>query len=386
MEELLHLEPPFFDLEYDMNSAFLFKVLQKYKKTKIILSYHNFEETPQDLLPIYQAMTRFSAYGYKIATFSRSSNDALRMLVFAKNHDKVSVICMGEKGQFARVLGPVCGNLIDYASLEDGKATAPGQMSVCDLIDVYGYLQRSSHTKLYGLIGDPVEKSLGHLYHNGVFRSKGLDCVYVKMQVASEELAEFFPLATNMGFQGLSVTMPLKEKVIPFLSAIDPSAQSIRAINTLIFRNNQWIGINTDGIGALDAIEKKRSVFEKKIVIIGAGGAARAIVFEALRRGADVCIANRTLQKAQELAREMGCQAVSLSDIPSFYDMLIVCSPVVPNIDEKKVVASALVMDIVYIPRETPFLKLAKSLGCEILYGEEMFFSQAAAQWNGWLV
>ncbi len=384
IEEFLCLEPEFFDLEYDMDPSFLKKVLGKYQKTKIILSYHNFEETPQDLLEIYEKMAIFPAYGFKLATFAKSTNDALRMLVFSKAHSNVSSICMGEKGQFARVLGPVCGNLIDYACLSKEKETAPGQMSVQDLIQIYRYAKLGPRTKLYGLIGDPVSKSRGHLYHNEAFARRHLDCVYVKMQVSSDELSEFFPLAKKMGFMGLSVTMPLKEEVLPFVREIDASALSIGAINTLIFHQDRLVGANTDGIGALDAIEKKRPIFGKTVVILGAGGAARAIAFEAQKRGAHVCICNRTLQKAQELAQEVGCAFASFSNMPVNYDVLINCTPTLPDIDPKKIVSSALVMDVVYVPKETPFLLMAAKLGCEILYGEEMFFNQAAAQLAKW--
>lgn len=384
IEQLLLLEPDFFDLEYDMNPVFLNRVLQKYKKTKFILSYHSFEETPQNLYEIYQAMASFLVYGYKIATFAKSTNDALRLLLFARKHPQVSAICMGEKGQFARVLGFVCGNLLNYASLQEGKETAPGQISVHDLVHIYGYTRLGPHTKLYGLIGDPVSKSHGHLYHNEVFRKKQLDCVYVKMQVQPEELSDFFPLARDLGFQGLSVTMPLKEEVLPFLQGVDPQAQFIGAINTLVFTKGQMIGTNTDGIGALDAIEKRRSVFGKQVVIIGAGGSARAIAFEAHRRGSRVFVCNRTLQKAQKLAQEIGCKAGLLSDLPLVYDILINCSPVLPDIDPQKILSSALVMDVVYVPRETPFLLMAKNAGCEVLCGEEMFFNQAASQLAKW--
>lgn len=384
IERLLSLEPDFFDLEYDMNPDFLNRVIERYNKTKMILSYHSFHEPRPNLHAIYQNMEAFPAYGYKIAIFTESTNDALRMLLFAKSHSRLSVICMGDRGQFSRILGPVFGNLIDYASLQEGKETAPGQISVQDMIQIYGYSKLGSHTRLYGLIGDPVSESQSHIYHNRVFREKQLDCVYVKMQVKPEELMDFFPLAQQIGFRGLSVTMPLKEKILPFLQKIEPKAISIGAINTLVLTQDFITGSNTDGIGALDAIEKRRSVFEKKVVLIGAGGAARAIAFEAHRRGAFVFIVNRTLQKAHDLAKDIGCQSRSFSDFPSEYDILINCSPILPDIDLQKILPTALAMDIVYRPRETPFLSIAKSAGCEIVYGDEMFFNQAAAQFIEW--
>jgi 3-dehydroquinate dehydratase / shikimate dehydrogenase len=385
IEQLLLLEPAFFDLEWDMCPSFLERIFQKYDKTHFILSYHNFQETPLNLEEIYQSMSKYPAYGYKIAARSLSTNEALRMLLFARKHSRISVICMGEKGEFARVLGPVVGNLIHYSSLNREEQTAPGQLTVHDLIHLYGYPKLNPNTNLYGLIGDPVSKSLGHFYHNKVFEERQLNSVYVKMNVTPDELSTFFSLAREIGFQGLSVTMPLKEKVLPFLNVIDPEAQRIGAVNTLVFKNGQILGLNTDGIGALNAIEKRMPVYGKKIVLLGAGGAARAIAFEAFKRGANILILNRTIQKALELAHELGCEAGGLLDVPLEYEILINCSSDSMPIDPEKILSSALIMDVVYVPRETPLLLKALSLGCQMVYGDEMFFNQAAAQSELWI-
>jgi 3-dehydroquinate dehydratase / shikimate dehydrogenase len=376
IEKYLELEPQFFDLEYDTRPAFIEKVTRSFTKTRFILSYHNFQETPRDLGVIYEEMAKVPVYGYKMAALAVSTNDALRLLLFGREHPQVSVISMGEKGEFARVLGPVCGNLIDYACLDADQKTAPGQLTVKELVDVYDYHKLNPSTHLYGLIGDPVSASKGHLYHNQIYQQS----VYVKMNVKAEELSTFFPLVIEMGFRGLSVTMPLKEKVLPFLQSIDSKAKQIGAVNTILIKERGLSGYNTDGSGALDAIEKHVFVAGKKVVLIGAGGAARAIAFEAYQRGAHVLILNRTFQKARELAMEVGCQSGRLSEIPSEYDILINCTPDLLAIDSKKILPSALLMDVVYVPRETPLLQKAASLGCQVVYGDEMFFNQAAAQ------
>jgi 3-dehydroquinate dehydratase/shikimate dehydrogenase len=385
IQQLLMLEPDFFDLEYDMRPNFIKKMLKNFRKTKFILSYHNFKETPADLDKIYQSMSQYSSYGYKIAALSLSTNDALRMLTFARKYPQASAICMGEKGEFARVLGPVSGNLINYASLDGKHQTSPGQLSVDDLIKIYHFPTLNPRTALYGLIGDPVNNSQGHLYHNALFEKQRLDAIYVKMCVTPEELSAFLPLAKELGFRGLSVTMPLKEKILDFIDHLDLKARKVGAVNTLLFKHGQVLGTNTDGSGALDAIEKRGSVAGKKLVLIGAGGAARAIAFEAHKRGADVLILNRTVQKAQDLSYAIGCKAGGLSEIPSDYDILINCSPDPMPIDPKKIIFSALVMDIVYVPNMTSFLLKASNLGCQIVYGEEMFLNQAAAQNKFWI-
>jgi 3-dehydroquinate dehydratase/shikimate dehydrogenase len=385
IERLLALEPPFFDLEYDMSPNFLHEVIKKHPKTKFVLSYHNFQEMPTDLDGIYRSMQKYGAFSYKIAVMVHSTNDALKMLLFTKSRPKVSAICMGESGEFARVLGPIAGNLIDYACLSAEEKTGPGQLTVSEMVDIYRYPSSNEQTAIYGLIGDPVEKSPGHLYHNGVFRRRGVDAVYVKMKVKPEELSEFIPLAHAIGIRGLSVTIPLKEKILPFLDEIDPAAKRIGAINTLLFKNGQIFGTNTDGLGALDAIEKKVLVRSKKVVLLGAGGAARAIAFEAKARGADVLILNRTVKRANELAADLGCEAGGLDEVPDNYDILINCSPDPMPIDPNKMRPETLAMDVVYFPRETEFLKRASLRKCQIVYGEEMFLNQAARQTAFWL-
>lgn len=377
---LLELQPAFIDLENDMRPDFIKHACKNYPHSRVILSYHNFDETPKNLEDIYKQMSRFPVHGYKIAVHNHSTIDALRLLLFGKTKPKMSVIGMGECGEFTRVLGPVCGNLFNYACLSESQRTAPGQLTVEELIQIYGFPKLNSSTHLYGLIGDPVNKSRGHLYHNHYYRSQGWNSVYVKMKVKPEEIPEVLPLAVKLGFRGISVTMPLKEAVIPFIDEIDPAAVPIGAINTIVIQDQHVKGFNTDGVGALDAIEAKLLVKNKKVVLVGAGGAARAIAFEASRRGAAVLILNRTYDKAQELAKDIGCQAGDLDQIPIDYDILVNTTPDGSFIDSKKLLASAVVMDIVYAPRETPLLKHAAARGCQLVYGDDMFFSQAYEQ------
>ena len=380
IQRLLALKPSFFDLEYDMNPLFLHEMIRSHPKTKFILSYHNFEKIPEDLDAIYCGMQKYAVFSYKIAVMVHSTNDALKMLLFVKNHPKTSMICMGEKGEFARVLGPIVGNLVNYACMDSQEQTGCGQLTVRELMDIYHYPLLNEHTSIYGLIGDPVEKSPGHLYHN----ASRLNAVYVKMSVKSEELAEFIPLAMAIGIRGLSVTIPLKEKILPFLDEVSPSVKQVGAVNTLLFKDGYIIGTNTDGVGALNAIEKKISVRGKRVVLLGAGGAARGIAFEAKKRGADVLILNRTAQRAEKLAADLGCSAGGLDEVPNDYDILINCSPDLP-INPQKIRPRTVVMDIVYFPRETNFLKEASLKNCQIVYGEEMFLNQAAQQTAFWI-
>lgn len=375
---LLELKPDFFDLECDMDPIFLESTLKRYPETKFVLSYHNFIETEEDLESIYTKMKKYKAHSYKIANMAKSSNDALRALVFLQKHDDLSMICMGEKGSFARVLGFAFGNQMNYACLDENAKVAPGQLSVLELVNIYRCLSLNKSTSIYGLIGDPVSHSVGHIYHNDIFQKKGLNAVYVKMAVKKEELSEFFSLAKKLKIKGLSVTSPLKEKVLPYVKS------NLKTINTLSFEKESIAATSTDGPGAIDALEKHSSILNKKIVILGAGGAARAIAIEAKKRGAHLWILNRSKEKAEKLSIEIGSSFGSLEEMPEDYDIIINCVAELPPTILEKLLCNKIAMDIVYVPKETAFLKAAKEKNCHLVYGEEMFVNQAKMQTLFW--
>lgn len=384
IETYLRLNPPFFDLEYDMRPAFIHSLLDRYPKTKFILSYHQFRGLIS-LNEIYSYMQQFPVFTYKMAVMIDSAIEALKWLVFTKKHPKISLICMGEKASFARVLGPIVGNLVDYASMRAKAETAPGQISYEEWMEIYRYPDLNRDTEIYGLIGDPIHLSPGHLYHNGVFKKRNRNAVYVKIPLPKEDLACFIPLAKELGVRGLSVTVPHKESIFPFVDEMDESAKQIGAINTLLFKEGKIIGTNTDGLGALDAIEKKSSVKGKRVVLLGAGGSARAVAFEAKQRGANVLVLNRTVERAKKMAEDLGCEFGDLNELPSLYDILINCSLASMPIDPEKILPGKIAMDVVYSPKETLFLKEALLKGNQVVYGEEMFFNQAARQTAFWI-
>lgn len=370
IEQLFALKPAFFDLEYDTEPAFAIRMQKRFPQVKVILSYHDFEKTPLNLDLLYEEIARFPAFAYKIATFANSTLDALRMLLLVKKRSNVIGLCMGQKGMPTRILGPVVGNFIDYVSL--GDSSAPGQLEIEELIAIYRYPQLNRETALYALIGDPVEASIGHLFHNAFFTRERINAVYFKMPLKKEELPQFFALARQLPFVGISVTMPLKEAVLPDLGAI----------NTLLFHKGEIQGYNTDGKGAADALERKILLKGKKLVLIGAGGAAKAIAKEAVERGAKLFVVNRTAEKAIAIAGEKGGGLESLAEID--YDLIVNTTPEEMPINPDWILPKAVVMDIKSVPRETPFLLKAQEKGCQIVYGIEMFINQAIAQQKIW--
>ena len=265
-----------------------------------------------------------------------------------------------------------------YAPLSKEEVNVPGQLLAGELKGVYHFDQLNAQTKIFGLIGDPIAQSPGHLFHNEAFHSKGINAVYIKMPLQAVELERFFALAKKLPFEGLSVTAPLKEAVLPFIDEIDPEAQEIGAVNTLVFKNGKILGYNTDGAAALELLGH---VHRKTIVILGAGGAARAIALTAMKRGAEVVLVNRTASKAQALAEKLGCHW-SLT-VP-LYDILINATSVSMPIEEQLLIPGKTVMDIALY--ETDFIQAARQKGCQVVEGQAMYLLQAAAQQELWKV
>ena len=344
-------------------------------ETGDIVSYHNFQETPdlEDLLDKMKGKHPQARY-YKLATFASSTLDALKMVELQKQG--VIGVCMGPLGTLTRICAPIFGAPIAYAPLSEEEKNAPGQLLVDELQTIYHFRKLNSETKIFGLIGDPVHRSLGHLFHNDYFRSQGINGVYVKMVVRPHELEEFLAMVKRLPFGGLSVTAPLKEVILSYLDEIDPQARAIGAVNTVVFRSRKLIGYNTDGEAAIDVLG---SVKNRRIVVLGAGGAARAIIYTALERKARVCIVNRTSPRAEALAREWGCDW-SLTVPP--YDILINATSASLPIEPKWILPNSRLIDIALY--ETEFLREAKRKKCRNKNGLPMYFQQALKQQKLW--
>lgn len=389
IRRFIRLKPNYFDLENHVSTLFIKEISSEFPETKLILSYHNFSDTPKDLEVLYQEMQKTPACFYKIAVTAKNCLDTLRLICWAKkSDDKLIAISMGSYGQISRILAPVMGCPMTYAALEEDQESAPGQLTVKTLIERYHYRSLNPDTVIYGLIGDPVEQSISDDTHNNVIIASGLDAVYVKIQVTSSELSDFLQFAKRLPFHGLSVTMPLKEHILPYLDEIDSQALNIGAVNTLLFEQGKILGFNTDGTGALNAIESQYEVKDKRIVIIGGGGATKAVAYEACRRGGHVIIVNRDEKKAIQIAGRLNCIGKGLSYMETCaetgYDILINCTPSSMPIPSDYILPLAIVMDIMTKPKHTPFLKLAMEKSCPIVYGYQMFIEQALGQFNLW--
>lgn len=396
--ELSQLMPEYLDIEFDAPIAYIQKLHKQHPQIKLICSYHDFQKTPENLTGIFNTIKKDEFSIYKIATMSSSSIDTLRMLnfVYANNiNHNLCGICMGTLGIPTRILAPVINNAINYACLNEKEATAQGQVDLPTLFNTYNYASLNQNTSIYALLGDPVVTSFGHVFHNQQFAKLKKNAVYTKFLLKISELDSFFKLIKSLPFKGFSVTMPLKEQIVPYLDDLEGAAKKIQTVNTILVKNKKYIGYNFDGIEAINTIQAYTSISHKKIVVIGAGGAAKAIIYEALQKGANVTILNRTLKRAENIVKDLGGTADTLDKISSLqstgYDILINATsigmaenPQNLPIGESNIIPGTIVLDMINTDQDTPLLKLARSKNCICINGREVYIKQAIEQEHLW--
>lgn len=254
----------------------------------------------------------------------------------------------------------------------------------------------NGETQLFGIIGNPVHHTLSPVMHNASFAALGLNCVYVPLPTTG--LADGVAGLKALGFKGVSVTIPFKEEVLSYVDVLDPVAERIGAVNTLRFgsagnpADRRVFGSNTDWVGANRALGEKMQLKGSRVLLVGAGGAARAVGFGLLEAGAEVLLTNRTRAKGIELARQLGCdfvEAGALSGVRA--DALVNATSVgmTPAVEQTPVPSAvlrnfAVVMDIVYAPLATRLLREAGEAGCQVINGLAMLLYQGAAQFELW--
>lgn len=254
-------------------------------------------------------------------------------------------------------------------------------------------MRADAKTQLCGIIGNPVEHSLSPAMHNAAFEQLGLNFAYLAFRV--EDVESAIRGVRALGLRGLSVTVPHKVAVIPFLDAVDPVAQSIGAVNTVVNENGHLKGYNTDWTGFVRSLEAHVPAAGRPVVLLGAGGAARAIAFGLREKGARLTILNRTeeLEMARTLAAEIGCPYGDLNriDVVTAADVVVNATSLgMAPLQDRTVIDAAhlrpeqTVIDIVYNPMETRFLREAKARGCRTVPGYEMLLLQGVAQFELW--
>lgn len=352
-----------------------------------IVSLHDFTSaSPPAPAKIYRRLRATGATVVKYAYPARDASDVDRCRIFLKHaredRQRAIAVALGEAGEASRVLYRVWGGWGMFAAAEPGAAAAPGQITVRELRTVYRAHRLTPSTRVYGVIGMPVSQSKGVYVHNALFGTRSR--VYTRFAVS--DLRRFMRTVA-LWLSGFSVTLPHKEAVMRSLDEIEPRARAIGAVNTVIRTEKGLSGFNTDAPAAIDAIEKHGSVRGRTVVIIGYGGSARAIAFEAARRGGMVVVVGRNEHRARALARAIGVRYAALDELPALRpDILVNATPVgmVPHVHRAPVqlagIRPDIVMDAVYNPPVTALLKAARRTGATIVSGTEMYLRQGALQ------
>ena len=457
----LNLPPSYIDLElaaFQASADFKKQFTAAKTSTRLILSAHDFQSRPADLSKRIGAMWSESLCSIaKIAWRARSVRDNLEAFELLRHQSKPTIaLCMGQFGIASRVLAPKFGGFLTYARPNGEMGTAPGQLTVEEFIGVYSTHHITTATQVFGVIGWPVEHSLSPLLHNAAFTATQFNGAYVPLAIPSEWehfKASLGEMAASpiLNLRGVSVTLPHKEHALRWCKqqggGADVVSEWCGAANTLIFSSHgvahafntdapaavaaiaMALGMNEQASAALacggngknhpeiftkvsDSAQEKQSLTlqtfnqwrQQRILVLGAGGAARAVIAGLALAGAHVTIANRTHDKAAQLANQFNARAISganqsrveailLQNLSAHsFNAIVNCTSagmtggggesIDPLPEAFQITSSMVVMDTVYRPCETPLLKRARSVGAVIVDGTEMFLRQAALQFE----
>ena len=382
------------DIEADVASQ-----IPRYGNTKRIISFHDFEETPDNLEDLHAAMAEEDADIVKIATMANTFQDNLRMMNLVKNAKIPTIgICMGEMGMITRILASKLGSPFTYATFSKDKKMAPGLLEWKEMRNLYRFDEIDNETTLFGVVADPVAHSYSPMIHNRAFEDQGINARYLPLRIPKSDLHNFIDHCKELGIEGLSVTIPHKEEALNLCNRAESSATGIGAVNTMVFHDDDIYGYNTDYRAAMDCIEElfkiqksaDRPMQGMTALVLGAGGVSRAIAWGLKQRHCDVIIASRTLERSQILAAELGCRAIEWDQRHNHrINLLVNGTPIGmhPDVDHSPFDASSLnqfvaVFDTVYNPENTLLIKQAKQAECRIITGIDMFVRQAAYQYK----
>jgi 3-dehydroquinate dehydratase/shikimate dehydrogenase len=385
------------DIEMDVADK-----IPRYGDTQRIVSYHNFDETPDNIEEIHHRISQLDPDIIKIATMANNPIDNIKALRLCRDSEIPTVaFCMGEMGLPSRVLCGRAGAPMTYATFSEDRKMAPGQLTYQQMMDDFAYEDINENTVVLGVVADPVAHSLSPRVHNACIREKKLNMIYLPFRVPKEYLEEFIQICPEMGVKGLSVTIPHKERILKCINALDDNVAGIRAANTVVFKDINTYGFNTDCTAAIESLtaawkvkfpedESEQPLANRRVLILGSGGVARAIAFGLARQSAAVTICGRDYRKSESLASDLDCESIDWTARANHpCDILVNCTPVGmhPNLDEtpfdeewfdKKTI----VFDTVYNPEQTLFIKKAREAGCTTVTGIDMFVRQAAKQFR----
>jgi 3-dehydroquinate dehydratase/shikimate dehydrogenase len=361
------------------------------QQTNLIISYHDHKTTPP-LGPILERMEAIPADLYKIVPTANTWRQNIELLRFIDGYSGATPLiafCMGEAGLLSRVLSPRAGGAMTYAAFDAAEATAAGQPTASELRHLYRVEALNKATRIYGVLGYPLAHSLSPLMHNAAYRRMGMNAVYLPL--LTRKPAEVLDFADDIPLSGFSVTHPHKSAFLDRLERIDPMGKQVGAINTVVRSQGKFYGYNTDVAGVVEPLAQAVPLRAAKVLVLGAGGAARAAVFGLRSHGAQVFICNRTREHAQKLAAEARAKVVARADLKKLsFQAIVHATPVgqYPKVGESPLEADEIhapvVFDLVYNPLETELLRRARGLGARVIHGFEMLALQGARQFELW--
>lgn len=405
----------FIDLELDLVARHPDALAHLPDGINVIISHHNFARVPADLEEIYAraarvadqcahpATTPKTVVIPKLAVRAEEITDCLpvvRLVARARREDRALIaLAMGEAGLLTRVLAPAFGSFLTYGSLDSESATAPGQVTARELLDLYRVRSITERTLITGLVGSPVAHSVSPHMHNAAFAALALDAVYIPFETRdalafARRMAHPRTRELRWNLRGFSVTAPHKRAIIAGLDFVEESAREIGAVNTIVVEGEELRGYNTDAAAALAPLRDRVDLAGARVAIIGAGGAARALLWGLREAHAQATIFARDVERARIVAEKFDAGAHAL-DGARFdkFDAVINATPLgTRGARESETAATAeqlrgvrVAYDLVYNPSETQFMREAHAAGCDLVVGGlQMLVAQAAAQFELW--
>jgi 3-dehydroquinate dehydratase/shikimate dehydrogenase len=386
------------DIEEDLEVPGLEEAVRTFG-TRIIRSYHNTENADDNIQEKLGKLRRTGDEIAKVAVNPRSLEDVIKVYRAAKETEDIEkiLICMGPFGANTRILAAKLGSYLSYCSAPGEPAAAPAQLDPKELTGLYRFRKIEKTTRVFGLTGFPLKITYSPHIFNTAFSHEKIDAVYLPFP--SDSLESFLHLAEELGLAGVSITIPYKEEVIPLLQDSSNSVMAARACNTLVrsVSGNGWIGYNTDTLGfsgSLLSFIGKKNFHGLGVTVLGAGGAAGAVVSETHRLKGNCLILNRNPARAKELAAPYrfkwgGLDGQGLDMMDRYSDIIVQTTPVgtAPDIEAEPFplyhfTGKETVMDLIYNPRRTAFLKRAENAGCRVLNGFDMLIRQAMSQYQ----
>jgi 3-dehydroquinate dehydratase/shikimate dehydrogenase len=381
LQQALELGAEYVDLEWKAG----FDALISRFRSRVVISSHDFTGVPDDLTERARAMRQTGAAVIKLAVTARRLSDTLPLLPIGREGDAV-VLGMGDAGVPSRLLAAHFGSRWSYA----GQRVAPGQVPAGRMANEFRFHSVTRTTAVYGVAGNNVLHSLSPVMHNAAFTGAELDAVYVPLPAA--DVDDFQAFAAALGIQGASVTIPFKLDALRIAARADDRARMAGAANTLRRAGDEWEATNTDIDGFLEPLDSMHAgtLRGARVAVMGAGGAARAVVVGLMSRGAAITVYARRREQAEQCAREFGLKAGDWPPAAGSWDILVNTTPLgsASRPEESPLPGGPfegrVVYDLTYGPQSSPLLVEARAAGCDVLDGLPMLVAQAERQFEWW--